>query len=75
MIGWGNLGMTTEGTYVKACITRLGDLAKGTLSTDLLLLFLFIFLFHIDETLFKCDREGDERIAWVVFINPAFDLW
>jgi hypothetical protein len=37
----------------------------------------FFFLFWIvdqGEALFKRDREGNERVACVVFVNPAFDF-
>ena len=28
----------------------------------------------MSETLLERDGEGDERVAWVVFVDPGFDL-
>jgi hypothetical protein len=33
-----------------------------------------LFVGHGREALFECDGEGDERVAGVVGVDPAFDL-
>ena len=38
------------------------------------LLFLLLFLGHVDETFFECNGEGDERVAGVVLVDPGLDL-
>ena len=61
-------------TYVKTSVPSLGDLSQGTLRTDLLLLFFFLFGAHESQSFFERDGEWNERVAGVVFVDPCFNF-
>jgi hypothetical protein len=61
-------------SHVETLITSLSDLGQIAGSADLGLFFFLLFRAQQRETLLKRNGEGDERVAGVVFVDPALDF-